>query len=55
MNKISKPMVTCLSIDCPERKGGKCWLADGRTKQSRAVVKGWQDWLKKVDTYFKNY
>lgn len=38
-------VVSCTSIDCPERHGGKCWFADGRTKQSRQVKQGWQDFL----------
>lgn len=37
--------VTCLSVNCPERTGGKCWFADGRTKQSRKVKEEWTEFM----------
>lgn len=38
MNK--EPTVTCLSIDCPERRGGKCWFDKPISVKDKLMIAG---------------
>lgn len=42
--------VTCLSVDCPERKGGKCWFDKPITTIDKIMIdKQVKDFLKNPD------